>query len=275
MLGLVCQVCGSVLPLRNPRIRITGTQPLFIRRFLVPFPVHPRQIFSARRLHPRLLCQFGEKLLIAGPAVPPDDGTDGRIGFQRCCIHAYRLAFQQTTIGQYTQHPQEHFPVRFHIDQPPGSGDGGVIGRVLVQADAQKTAQAQRIGSSPRDPPFRIDTFEIANQQQAEVYSRRQRWTPVVLRVELRAFGFGKLVELLPIQHLVQARVERMAWSGGQFGMRDPQLFLPLPVFARSHRHRNILGLLCFRRQEKPADRARPRPDFRHGLLMTTWRLRQ
>jgi hypothetical protein len=38
-----------------------------------------------------------------------------------------------------------------------------------------------------------------------------------------------------------------MARSGDQLGVRDPQLLLPLPVFAGAHRHVNILLRKCFR----------------------------
>ena len=116
-----------------------------------------------------------------------------------------------------------------------------MIGRVLIQTDPQELPQAQRIGGSPGDPAFGIDALEIANQQQAEIRSRRQRRTSILVRVELGAFGFGKLVELLLIQQFVQTRVERMTGSRGQFGMRDPELLLPLPVLASAHRHKTIL----------------------------------
>jgi hypothetical protein len=208
-------------------------------------------------------CQLREELFVAGPVVPPHDGTHGRIGFQHGCIHAHGFAFQQAPIRQHAQNPQEHFAVRFHIDEPPGSGDGGVIRGSLVQTDPQKLTQAQRIGGPPRDPPFRVDAFKVPNQQQAEVRSRRQRRTSVPVRVEGGAFGFGKLVELLPIQQFVQPPIERMTGAGGQFRMADPQLLLPLPVLASAHRHKNILRPFCFTLQDnRPA-----RLDFHHGLL--------
>ena len=189
----------------------------------------------------RLLGQFREELLISSPVVPPDNGTHRGIGFQRGGIHTYRLAFQQTSIRQYSQHPQEHFPMRFHIDQPSRSGDGRVIGRGLIQADPQELTQTQRIGSSPGDATFGIHALEVADQQQTEIRARRQRRTSILVCVELGAFGFGEFIELLLIQQFVQARVKRMPRPSRQFGMRDPQLLLPLPVFARAHRHTNIL----------------------------------
>jgi len=39
----------------------------------------------------------------------------------------------------------------------------------LVQTNMQKLTQAQRIGGPPCDPSFRVDAFEVPNQQQAKV----------------------------------------------------------------------------------------------------------
>ena len=47
----------------------------------------------------------------------------------------------------------------------------------------------------------------------------------------------GKPVELCAGQQLVELLVKRVARSGGQFAVSDPEILLPLPVFSRAHRH--------------------------------------
>jgi hypothetical protein len=129
----------------------------------------------------------------------------------------------------------------------------------------QKLTQAQRVGGPPCDPSFAVDAFEVPHQQQAKVRSWKPRRTSVLVRVERGAFAFRKFVELLLIQQFVQPQIERMTGAGGQFGMADPQLLLPLPVLASAHRHKNILQPLCFRLQHnRPA-----RPALHHGLLVS------
>ena len=50
------------------------------------------------------------------PVSPAHDRPHRRIGFQRRRIYSHCLAFQQTTIRQHAQQPQENPAVRFHID---------------------------------------------------------------------------------------------------------------------------------------------------------------
>src|SRR5271166_2171283 len=105
-----------------------------------------------------------------------------RVGLQRRRIDGDPLALQQPTIGQYSQHPTKHFPMRVQIDQAPRPRHRGVVRRVLVQANAHKT-------------PLRPDALEVPDQQRAKVDPRRQRWPPVLRRVELRTPLLDKLVE--------------------------------------------------------------------------------
>src|SRR3989449_4155740 len=122
-----------------------------------------------------------------------------------------------------------------------------MIRRVLVQSDAHKAPQRQRVRQPPGNPALRSDALEIPDQQRPKVNPRRQRRTPVLLGIKLRAPGLDKLVEALGLQQLIQTLIERMPRSRCQLRMRDPQIFLLLPLLARPHRHVPIL-------QTKPVD---------------------
>src|SRR5207249_3836534 len=116
-----------------------------------------------------------------------------------------------------------------------------VIRRVLVQRDAHETPQCQRVRQPPGNPALRSDALEIPDQQRPKVNPRRQRRTPVLLRIKLRAPAFDKLVEALRLQQLIQALIKRMPRSRCQLAVRDPNLILLLPLLARPHRHAPIL----------------------------------
>src|SRR5215831_12543017 len=154
-----------------------------------------------------------------------------------------------------------------HVDQSPGPRDRRMIWRPFIQPDLQKLSQPQRIGRPPSNPPFRIDSLEIADQQQAKIGSRRQRRPPVLIGIEVSALALGKLIELLLVQQSVETLVERMSRSGRQFGMRDPKILLPLSTSASAHRHENILRRSCFGEKRNLQNRL----DFNHGLLVQSY----
>src|ERR1022692_4134406 len=131
--------------------------------------------------------------------------------------------------------------MRVHIDQPPRARDGGVVRRVLVQRNAHKTPQRQRVRQSPGDAALRPDAFEIPDQQRPEVDPRSQRRTTVPRRIELCAAALDELVEALRLQQLVQSLIKRMPRRRRQLPVRDPQILLLLPLPARPHRHAPIL----------------------------------
>src|SRR5437879_27191 len=116
-----------------------------------------------------------------------------------------------------------------------------MIRRVLVQSDAHKAPQRQRVRQPPGNPALRPDALEIPDQQRPKVNPRRQRRTPVLGRIELRTPLLDKLVEALGLQQLIQTLIKRMPWSRRQLGVRDPDLLLLLPLLARPHRHAPIL----------------------------------
>src|SRR2546421_7794183 len=116
-----------------------------------------------------------------------------------------------------------------------------MIRRVLVQSDAHKAPQRQRVRQPPGNPALRPDALEMPDQQRPKVNPRRQRRTPVLGRIELRTPLLDKLVEALGLQQLIQTLIKRMPWSRRQLGVRDPDLLLLLPLLARPHRHAPIL----------------------------------
>src|SRR5207245_10009519 len=83
-----------------------------------------------------------------------------------------------------------------------------MIRRVLVQSDAHKAPQRQRVRQPPGNPALRPDALEIPDQQRPKVNPRRQRRTPVLGRIELRTPLLDKLVEALGLQQLIQTRSE-------------------------------------------------------------------
>src|SRR6266542_1852800 len=161
------------------------------------------------------------------------------------------LPFSRPRSANTASTHRKTFRCVFHIDQPPRSRDRRVIGGFLIQTYAQKLTQTQRVGYSPRDATFRLDPLEVPNQQQAEIGSGRQRWPSISLSVELGTLGFGELIELLPVEQIIHALIERMAGCGSQFGVHDPKMFLPPPAFPCAHRHTNILRRRCLRHQGK------------------------
>src|SRR4029077_1262549 len=107
----------------------------------------------------------------------------------------------------------------------------GMIRRRFFQPHPQKAPQRQRVLRPPSDPALGIDPFEVADQQQSKVDSRRQAWPPPLRRIELLAASFHKLVEATLLQQLVQSLIKRMTRSLRQRSLRYPKLFLLLLVF--------------------------------------------
>src|SRR5271167_4803664 len=150
--------------------------------------------------------------------------------------------------------PAEYFAMGVHIDQPPRARDRRVVRRVLVQANAHKTPQRQRVRQPPSNATLRPDALEIADQQRAEVDPRRQRGPPILRRIELRAPPLDELVEALGLQQLIQLLVERMSRRRCQLGVRDPNpLFfsrcLRVPIAIRRFYEQSLWILYTFLRR--------------------------
>ena len=141
MFRLVRQVRPPIFHLRDARLRIVRVHPLPVRSLLLSLPVQPRQLLPRRRLDSRFLRQPRQKLRVALPALPPHNAPQRRIRFQRRRIDPQRLPRQQSLSRDHPQHPGEHVPVCFHVDQPPRPRDRRVIRRRLLQSDPQKPPQ--------------------------------------------------------------------------------------------------------------------------------------
>ena len=78
----------------------------------------------------------------------------------------------------------------------------------------QERPQAQRIGRPPRDRPFRVQTFEILDEQQPELAARRQARPPHP-RIERGAQLLNEGIEARRAQYLVQPARRRDARRPG------------------------------------------------------------
>jgi hypothetical protein len=118
-----------------------------------------------------------------------------------------------------------------------------MIRRGTVQAHTEEVPQRERVGRAPRDAPLRIEAFEIADQQQAEIDPGRQARAAHRVGIELGALRFGELVELLLAQQLIQARVKRMTGGRRQVRRGDPHGWLSGAFpFAHCHAHSVVRG---------------------------------
>ena len=68
-----------------------------------------------------------------------------------------------------------------------------MVRRCFWPHQTQKLAQSKRIGRAPGNSAFRVQAFEVANQQQPEVAPGRQT-RPAVVGVELLAALFDEPV---------------------------------------------------------------------------------
>ena len=89
------------------------------------------------------------------------------------------------------QNKPEDLLMRFDVDQPAGAREGGMIGAAFVESNAQKVADAERIGGPPGDTAFGIDALEIADEEGAEVDARGEAGPAHFIGVELLAGSLG------------------------------------------------------------------------------------
>ncbi len=102
----------------------------------------------------------------------------------------------------------------------------------LLEPQTKEAAQGQGIGAPPRDPAFRIDALEVADQQQPEVGAGRQTRPPDRDGVERGALRLDERVEVVRVEDLVQSLIERMPAGARQVVRRDPQVRRACAVFA-------------------------------------------
>lgn len=204
--------------------------PVLVRALLLPLAIQPRQRRPRRRLDTRGLGQLRQELLITLARVAADNAAQRGIRFQGSGVDPNGLALHQADGRQALQHPREHLPMGFLIDQPAGPGDRRVIRRRVVQRQAEEVPQRQRIGRPPRDTAFRVQALEAADEQQPKVDARRHARPSHRVRVEPRAGGLCEVVKSLVRQQSIQARVERMTHRRGQVGRRHPHRWLPIAI---------------------------------------------
>jgi hypothetical protein len=98
----------------------------------------------------------------------------------------------------------------------------------------KKTSKRHRIGTAPRDAPFRTDSFEIPNEQHPKKETRRYRPSPrfVVASIVRRAQRFDRYVELRLVEDLRECLVEAVTTPA-----RGESKHLFLLFFVSTHRH--------------------------------------
>ncbi len=168
------QMGAPILHLGDARVAVVRIDPLLVAPLLFPLAVQSRQIFPRGRLNPGLPGQPFQKLLVALAVVTPHNRAQRRIGFQGGGINANPLAFEQSPVGQQSQYPEEHFPVRVDVDQPARPGDRRMIGHALIQPDSQEPPQTQRVRRPPGNAALGVNPLEVAQQQQAKIDPGRQ-----------------------------------------------------------------------------------------------------
>ena len=136
----------------------------------------------------------------------------------RCCTHAL------------------DGPVRLQIDQAPRARNRRMIGRRLVHGQPQKAGPPTSPSQAPRNPAFRVDAFEVADQQSAEVAPGCQvSGGPSASACERVTQAFDEPIDVVPVEQRRQPRVETdgpASWAGPT--SRSTAAVDPCP---RSHSH--------------------------------------
>ena len=105
----------------------------------------------------------------------------------------------------------------------------------FVQSQAQEVTHGQRVGCPPGDAALRVEAFEVADQQQAEVPTWGQAGPAHHRRVERAALLLDKPIKPGRIEDRVQPHVERVARGYRQLRRGNPHWCLLALAFA--HRH--------------------------------------
>ena len=158
---------AAIFHLRDLRIGIVGVRPVCVRGLLLPLPIQSRQTLARGRLDPRGRRETRQKRLVALAGVPADDAAHRRVRLERRGVNRDGLARQPAGLDESLLHPRKDGPVRLQIDQAPRARNRRMIGWRLVHGQPQKAADRQRVRRAPRNPAFRVDAFEGADQQQA------------------------------------------------------------------------------------------------------------
>jgi hypothetical protein len=88
--------------------------------------------------------------------------------------------------------------------------------------------------------PRSLAILSKTGQHQTEVHARHERRTAQLLVIKPPTAALAELVEGGLVQQLVQPPIKRMTWTFGQL-TAIPEILLPLPMPACSHRQSRIL----------------------------------
>ena len=191
---------AAIFHFRDLRIGIVGVRPVVVRGSLLARPVQARQVFTRRGLDARRLREPRQKLRIGFRGIASHDAAHGRVGLERGRIDRDGLALEQSRLDQPLLDPREDRAMGLQIDRASRARDRRVIGGRLVQRETQERADRQRVARAPGDPPFRIDPFEVADQQQPEIAPRLETRSAHDRRVELAAQPFDESVEAVAVE---------------------------------------------------------------------------
>ena len=138
-------------------------------------------------IYDRLVYPRTGKTLPANPDLPEEIRAD--------YDEASKILDESPRGAAALMHPREDRPVRLDGDPPPRPRHRRLIRGRFVQPDVQELPQAQRIGCAPRHRPFRLQAFEVAEQQHPEVATRRERGPADSVGVELRPLLLDESIE--------------------------------------------------------------------------------
>jgi hypothetical protein len=123
--------------------------------------------------------------------------------------------------------------MRFDGNEAARPGNRRVVGRRVVQVEAEKISQRERIS---RPPALGVDAFEIADQQQPEVDARWQARPAHRVGIKPGTLRFDEIIEAMLAQQLIQPSIKRMTRACRQVGRRHPHRRLSA-AFSFAHRH--------------------------------------
>jgi hypothetical protein len=138
------------------RVGVVRMPPLGIAAFLRALAIEPRQIRPRRRLDARRLRQSRQKLPVRLARIAAHDAPQRRVRLQRGRIDSDGLSLDEFGGGQDLQDPREDRAVRLHIDQTPCPRDRGVLGRRLIETQAEEASQRERIRRPPGNRGVRL-----------------------------------------------------------------------------------------------------------------------
>ena len=135
-----------------------------------------------------------------------------------------------------------------------------VLGRHLVQAQAQEAAQRERIGRAPRNPSLRIDALEIPDEPQPEVGPWHHTRASHRRGIERRTLRFDEVVEAVRVEEVIQlvGKTGDRPWRATHSWQSTTQASVP-DLVRRTHGHAKV--------SVRGIDRVDPLRSFNHGLL--------